>query len=385
MQWQPCSVFRLNFGTRSIAQKPIYAFSIRLVSSVGLVVEFHQIDPITDIRWEAFVNKHPMASVFHAVGWLKALQRSYGYEPVAFTTSPPTGELKNGIVFCRIDSWLTGRRLVSLPFSDHCEPLCDSANDLNFLIGYLKTALERQKWQYLEIRPVNGNFAHTSARNDFLPVSTYFLHALDLRPDLNKVFRGLNKDSVQRRIQRAQRAGLVERCGRSDDLLNEFYALFVTTRRRHRVPPIPYSWFKNLIEYHNRALDIRVAYKDGIPIAAILTLQFRDVVYYKYGCSNIRFKNLGATPWLLWKAIAGAKSNGAREFDMGRTQEDNEGLLRFKNHWVRHKRLIYWNFPGTSTFDSANGWKFKITKRVFSWMPDKLLTLAGRILYRHIG
>ena len=102
-------------------------------------MRIYQIDPTRDARWAELVERHPKASVFHTVGWLKALRCTYGYEPVAFTTSSPTGDLKNGLVFCRIDSWLTDRRLVSLPFSDHCEPLCDSADDLNFLIRYLQS------------------------------------------------------------------------------------------------------------------------------------------------------------------------------------------------------------------------------------------------------
>src|SRR5579862_5526560 len=77
----------------------------------------YQLDPTQDPRWTELVGRHPKASVFHTVGWLKALRCTYGYEPVAFTTSPPSGGLKNGIVFCRINSWLTGKRLVSLPFS----------------------------------------------------------------------------------------------------------------------------------------------------------------------------------------------------------------------------------------------------------------------------
>src|SRR6476660_7250808 len=81
----------------------------------------YQLDPLQDPRWAEFVDKHHRASVFHTVAWLQALRSAYGYEPVVFTTAPPGVELKNGIVFCRINSWLTGKRLVYLPFSDHCE------------------------------------------------------------------------------------------------------------------------------------------------------------------------------------------------------------------------------------------------------------------------
>ena len=347
----------------------------------------YQLDPTQDPRWAELVERHPKASVFHTVGWLTALRSTYGYQPVAFTTSSPSGELKNGLVFCRVDSWLTGRRLISLPFSDHCEPICDSAEEVNFLLRYLQTAMEHQEWKHLEVRPINGNFSQTDGKAGFVPAATYFLHTLDLRPEIDDVFRNLDKDSVQRRVHRAQQVGLVEKCGTSDDLLKEFYALLQITRRRHHLPPPPRAWFRNLIGCQGEALEIRLAYQNETPIAAILTLRFRDIVYYKYGCSDARFNKFGAMPWLLWKAIAAAKANGANEFDMGRTEEDNAGLLAFKNHWVPHpKQLVYWRFPeGAHSFDSAEGWKLRMAKHAFSHMPSGLLTFAGKLLYRHIG
>jgi GNAT acetyltransferase-like protein len=348
-------------------------------------MRLYRIDPTSDARWVELVQRHPKASVFHTVGWLRALRRTYGYQPVVFTTSAPTGELKNGLVFCHVDSWLTGSRLVSLPFSDHCEPLLDSAEDVKFLIRYLQATVERREWKYLEVRPVDWNFHETGHGIGLLPAATFYLHKLDLRPDLNEVFRSFDKDCVQRRIERAQRAGLVERCGSSEDLLKEFYSLFVTTRGRHHVPPIPYAWFQNLMDCQGQAMEIRLAYKEETPIAGILTLLFRDSVYYKYGCSDAQFNKFAAIPWLLWKAIAAAKSNGAIEFDMGRTEEGNTGLLAFKNHWVpRPKPLVYWKFPDTSSI-SEDGWKLRMAKRIFSYMPDRLLTITGKLLYRHIG
>jgi hypothetical protein len=348
---------------------------------------FYQVDPTKDARWAQLVETHPKASAFHTVAWLETLRRTYGYEPVAFTTSPPTSELKDGLVFCRVNSWLTGRRLVSLPFSDHCEPLFDSAEDLIGLVHYLQAVLKREDWKYLEVRPITINFAGTDNGIGFVPAAKYFLHTLDLRPDLDELFRSLDKDSVQRRVRRAEQAGLVERCGTSDAMLKEFYRLLVITRGRHNVPPQPYAWFRNLIHCQGEALDIRLAYQRGTPIAAILTLRFKDIVYYKYGGSDARFNKFGAMPWLLWNAIAVAKSSGSREFDMGRTDENNMGLVAFKNHWAPSpNRLIYWRYPGTSpALDSADGWKMRIAKRAFSYMPSSLLTITGRFIYRHIG
>lgn len=85
----------------------------------------HTLDPLADGRWKTFVEQHRDASIFYTPGWLQALRKTYGYEAVVYTTSAPDEPLTNGIPFCMVDSWLTGRRLVSLPFSDHCEPLVD--------------------------------------------------------------------------------------------------------------------------------------------------------------------------------------------------------------------------------------------------------------------
>ena len=174
---------------------------------------------------------------------------------------------------------------------------------------------------------------------------------------------------------------------KSEELLKDFYGLFTLTRGRHQLPPIPYTWFRNLVLCQGEALEIRVAHKDKIPISAILTLQFKETVYYKYGCSDVRFNRFGATPWLFWKAMVAAKTRGARAFDFGRTEEDNLGLLAFKNHWAPYPRsLIYWRYPiGSSSLVSVTGWKLKMAKRVFSCLPDRVLKVIGELVYRHIG
>ena len=41
----------------------------------------------TDGRWSEFIKLHPEASVFHSPGWMEALNRTYGYESFALTTT----------------------------------------------------------------------------------------------------------------------------------------------------------------------------------------------------------------------------------------------------------------------------------------------------------
>ena len=347
----------------------------------------YKLDPLRDPRWKALVERHPRASVFHTTGWLEAIQRTYGYRPVVFTTSPPTGELRNGLVFCRIRSWITGPRMVSLPFSDYCEPLVDSQEEFVFLLDYLQAEMEHQEWKYLEVRAVNDSVDAFVTEDGFRASAEYYLHRLDIRPNAEVIFRSLHKDSVQRRISRASKAGLVCECGNSATLLKDFYRLLLLTRSRHRLPPQPFAWFQNLAATMGSSLEIRASYKDQEPTNAILTLRFRDTLYYKYGCSDTRFKNLGAMPLLLWRAVEDSKVSGAKEFDLGRSATDNEGLIAFKNHWVReHTPIVYWRYPEPDPLEKKKeDWKLNMVKNICARMPQRLLAITGNVLYRHIG
>src|SRR5947209_967607 len=127
--------------------------------SVGGIEErwhlrMYWIDPLRDLRWATVVARHPQGSVFHTLSWLEALRRTYGYRSILLTSRPPGEELVDGIPFCEVKSCISGSRLVSLPFSDHCEPLLQRSGDLADFIACLCEQYGRSTWKYIEIRPV---------------------------------------------------------------------------------------------------------------------------------------------------------------------------------------------------------------------------------------
>jgi hypothetical protein len=340
------------------------------------------LDPLTDPRWSRFILSHPAASISHTTGWLRALQRTHDYRPVVLTTSSPQDELRSGVVFCLIQSWLSGRRIVSLPFSDHCEPLANGPEELDALIEGLIAEFHRQGCKRVEVRPVGA----LSEGHGLESSQEYVCHKLDLRDGRERIFRRLHKNCVQRKIRRAEREGLTCKDGRSAELLGQFYRLLVISRRRQQLPPQPLAWFRNLIDCLGDHVNISVASKGDQPIAAIVTLRFKDVLTYKYGCSDHRFHRFGGMQLLLWKAIEQAISAGLREFDMGRSDLDSPGLITFKDRWAAARsRLVYWASPAQSTARSHSIWKLNAAKKIFSHTPTTCLTLVGSSLYKHIG
>jgi len=342
----------------------------------------YEIDPLGDPRWSSLIENHPRASVFHSTNWLRALRIVYGYESVAITTCPPGSPLTNGLVFCRIKSWLTGRRFVSLPFSDHCESLVSDSAELDDLLLPMKRYVDGKEWRYIAIRPVS--YA-PSERTRFVKSLTYCLHRLDLSISDKELFHNFHKDCVQRKIRRAERESLRDEEGTSEILLQRFYKLLVMTRRRQKLPPQPLNWFRGLIAVFGKDLKIRVAYKDHLPVASILTLSHKKSMTYKYGCSNAAFNKLGGVAFLFWKAIQDAKGNGLDELDMGRSDADNLGLIAFKEHWGAAATVLnYWVYPDHAA-GYPRGWQERLVRQMVSGAPDVALMTLGKLLYRHIG
>ena len=343
-------------------------------------------DPVTDPRWPRLLQRHPEASIFHSREWLEAIRRTYGYEPVGYTTSSGD-ELTNGLVLCRVRSWLTGKRLVSLPFSDHCQPLA-SDQDLSGILQHLRSGRKKEGYKYIELRPAASAQSAEPAAG-FVESERFRFHVIDLRSQAREIYGRFHDSCIRRKIKRADREALAYESGRSEELLQKFRALHLLTRRRHKLPPQPEAWFRNILECLGEMVTIHIASKESTPVASIVTASFKKSLVYKYGVSDGRFNNLGATPFLFWKVIQDAKMQGIEEFDLGRSDFEDEGLTAFKEHlggtpselrYYRHSAMQRAKSSLASP-GSVSSWAREVLVR----LPDPVLVGVGHIMYRHIG
>lgn len=181
--------------------------------------------------------------------------------------------------------------------------------------------------------------------------------------------------------------GMVREVGRSDALLRDFSRLNLLARRRHRIPPQPEAWFRNLVAAMGDAVEIHVASYNNKAVASIITLRFKDTVVYKYGGSDQAYHGLGPMPFLLWRAMQDAKAAGAKTFDLGRSDYYNKGLIQFKDRWGGERsELTYWQSPPPAQKLAENeSPRLRVAKHFVGFLPDPLLKVVGRLLYRHIG
>lgn len=339
------------------------------------------LDPVYCRQWNDLLIAGDDYSVFHTANWARTLNQSYGYEPRYFGTIE-SGRLTTLVPVMEINSYLTGRRGVSLPFSDFCEPILPKGFGTGEMTKSIAAHGSSVGWKFIEFRGDNGQEADTPAYR------YYYTHTVNLRSGEKFLYDGL-RDSTRRNILKSLRKKVTVKHGTSRAFVDEFYRMNCITRKKHGLPPQPYLFFEKLQE---NLLDqgmgtVFLADYQGATIAGSVFLNCGDKVLYKYGASDLEYLHLRANNLVMWEAIRFYSSAGYGQLSFGRTEPDNEGLRQFKNGWGGDEQLIrYYRYDiGGERYVSAEKSVTKGYESLASKLPLPLLKIAGKCLYRHMG
>lgn len=334
-----------------------------------------------DLDWDAGLAGCPAATFFHGAAWAAVLRDTYGFKPRYFVRRE-AGRVTALLPVMEVDSWLTGRRGVALPFTDECQPICGDAASFPRLCAEAVQYAKFRHWRYLEIRGGRELLGNSPASESFL------VHRLDLRRTGAALFSGVDS-SVRRAVRKAEKSGLAVEFSQNLEDIRAFFLLLRKTRKRHGVPPQPFRFFQ---EIHRHILSrnqgwVVLARAGGTPVAGAVFLRFGKTITYKYGASDAAFQHLRANNLVLWRAISRFALEGFEALDLGRTSCGNEGLRRYKLGWgAREQRLDYMRLGGRGGGLAApRGSLSRHCARLFKVLPDPLLGLIGATLHKHVA
>ncbi len=334
---------------------------------------------LSEPGWSAFLKSQPHASVFHGSEWAAVLNKTYGFEP-HYLVKRSGGEITAALPLMEVNSWLTGRRGVSLPFTDDCELLGENAGEVAALILDALEMGRSRGWKYLEFRGGRGHF------QDAKPSVTFYGHEIDLAAGETALFERL-ESSVRRSIRKSEKSGLKIEFLNTLESVKAFYSLLCLTRQRHGMPPQPFRFFENI---HGEIISkgmgtVVLASLEGRAVAGAVYLGQGRRAVYKFGASDEKYQELRGNNLVMWNALKWHAAKGFKTLHMGRTSLSNEGLRRFKLGWGAVENTIeYFKHDfGSGEFvsdkDEASGWHNK----VFRAMPLGMARLVGAGLYRH--
>ncbi len=114
-------------------------------------MSFNILDPRNVPHWDDILLSTPGYSFFHTSAWAKVLSESYGYTSFYFAAIE-NGRFRALVPLMEVNSFLTGKRGVSLPFTDFCEPIVDEGISFAELLAEMIAFGNKRGWKYLEIR-----------------------------------------------------------------------------------------------------------------------------------------------------------------------------------------------------------------------------------------
>ncbi len=199
------------------------------------------------------------------------------------------------------------RRVVSLPFTDSCEPLFGASREPGALADELAALRVARRLASIEVRgDVPAKAGHR--------VPAGYRHELALQDDYAATAAGFSKSKVGRKLRRADREGVaVRRTTTTRSLLEDFYPLHVATRRRLGVPVQPRRFFTELGE---RMIETGlgftlVAEVGGEVTCSAVFLIWNGRMIYKFSASERSHGDVGASQASFERPSAGVARTAA--------------------------------------------------------------------------
>ncbi len=161
--------------------------------------------PRFDTPWNMLVEEQVKDTFYYDHRWFELITKLYGYRIIPLTTKNAEGQITGFLPLCSISSPLTGRRLVSLPFSDHCPLFAADEESANDLIDQAARLAKEQHVKYLELR--TGNNDVLAKRPDLTENNLYVNWTLPLADQPDNAWKSLRKP-VQHQIKKSQKLGV---------------------------------------------------------------------------------------------------------------------------------------------------------------------------------
>lgn len=280
-----------------------------------------------------------------------------------------------------VESVITGKRGVSLPFTDSCGPFISKTSDEDAVFSAAEEYGKKAGWKYLEMRGWPEATDRTLSTD-------YFGHTLDLAGTEEEIFLNF-RDSTKRNVRKAVREGVTTEISTSRKSLEEFCSLNFKTRKKHGLPPQPDLFFRKIFEHvidKGLGMTTLAFYKNNL-VAGAVFFHFGNKAIYKYGASDENYQFLRANNLVMWETIKWYSRNGYHSLSFGRTEPGNIGLRQFKSGWGAQEEVIkYYRYDLRASAFVRKGQNITgFHNRLFSRMPDPLLSFAGKLLYRHMG
>jgi hypothetical protein len=342
--------------------------------------------------WDQFVAAHPEGTPYHLSGWKRAVEAAFrhieGY--LVVKREPVTNRICAGIPVYLVNSPLTGRRLVSVPFAPFAGHLTTNPEDTVALIEKASALFKQETVSYMEVRTRRAENTFWAYR--FADARCFVHHYVSLEGGFDEVYSRVHRKSLRIPIAKAQKRGLVCKadCRRED--VSVYYGIYSAARKKLGLPVMPDTFFYALWDElaPKGYLELLFCVSDSRPIGTSLLLRFKDATIIEYGHTLPGHRAYCVDPFLDFHAVRLACERGCKYVSFGRTALANSGLMTYKRHWDAQEELLHsYFYPAGSRSIPSQGpsasWKYRTARCLCQHCPESIYPLLSRTIYKHMG
>jgi len=285
--------------------------------------------------WDAYVLSKPAAFNYHRYVWRDVIENSFGHQCHYLAAKDNGGGVVGILPLVYMQSRLFGRFLVSQPFFNYGGVLCDHRKIGDALLDEAAVLRNELGADYVELR-------HTDPWPGDLPAKQHKVSmALELTGNADAHWQGFNT-KLRNQIRKALKSGLSATIG-GKELLADFYTVFVRNMRDLGTPVYPQKFFAEVLSAFSGDGRVIAVYLEGKPVAAGVTVRFRDTLEIPWASSIRDYNPLCPNNLLYWTALQYALEIGCKRFDFGRSTR-GEGTYRFKEQWGAKPLQLNWQY-----------------------------------------
>ena len=210
---------------------------------------------------------------------------------------------------------------------------------------------------------------------------------MPLPPDADTLMSSF-KSKLRSQVRKSMREGFDVVIGGSE-LIDQFYEVFAVNMRDLGSPVHSKQLFARILEFFPDEARIFLIRKGEIPIAASLTVGFRNILSNPWASSLREYSHMGPNMLLYWNMLEFACQKDFAYFDFGRSSL-NEGTCKFKEQWGAQPQNLNWMYISLRRKINLNASyeRSSYEKRAIAcWkkLPVPLTKILGPAIRKHIA
>lgn len=343
-------------------------------------------------NWDNFVQSHPFGWLCHLSSWQRVLSSCVRIKFCYFLAivDEPSGRIAAGLPVYETKSLTLNKKLISAPLTTIFDPLVSNREQLAVLLSRVLSLLRSTGSSKLVVKTLHAG--KLSEQMGGLKDNSFRYHYLDLNKDLDSLWKQAHRSCLRQHINKAIHKGVKVRLAENKNDLRLFYQLYSSTRKRHGLPAIPYTYFETIWDIYqplNYVYFLLAEYEHSV-ISFLMAFKFKDKFSAEALGWDDHFRWLTPSAITFWEAIKLAKQLGCRQFDFGRTSLNNENLIRFKRHWGSEEIEMPQYIFGSGKINSRGIPQDSLVRNgglatLIKCCPDSVYNLFSRFYYHNFA